>query len=59
MKILKIITILFCFLLQISCGPTKTGTIADINYSPNFFNFDTKIPVEDGKIVNFKKLEVF
>ncbi|RHG35989.1 hypothetical protein DW261_07065 [Fusobacterium varium] len=53
MKILKIITILFCFLLQISCGPTKTGTIADINYSPNFFNFDTKIPVEDGKIVKF------
>ena len=53
MKILKKITILFCFLLQISCGPAKTGTIADINYSPNFFNFDTKIQVEDGKIVKF------
>ena len=49
MNIFKNLILLFCLYGIVGCGVIKTGTIADIKYSPGFFNFGRKVPVEEGK----------
>lgn len=48
-NIIKITVLFFVCILLISCGLTKTGTIADVNYHPNFFTGRAEVPVENGK----------
>lgn len=48
-NIIKTTILFFLCILLISCGLTKTGTIADVNYHPNFFTGRAEVPVENGK----------